>query len=108
MCSHDEESDGTGRGRDADGLDRKTARAEKIDERQHGAAESERHEGQHRDEGKPPGRRARLVGHAGPELDRQVGQLADREQQGADDCRPAVEGRLVDHEDERVGGAEQS
>ena len=80
--------------RNADCLDRDPARAEQIDEREHRAADAERDERHHGDERDASRRGAGLLGDRGTHLDRQVPQLPDREQRGADDRRAAVEQRV--------------
>ena len=55
----------------------------------------------------PPRQRARLVRHGRAGAEREVAELADREQSRADDRGAAVEGRLVEHEDHRVRRAEE-
>ncbi len=78
-----------------------------IDEREHRAADAERNERHHGDERDPSRRRSGLLGDGRTYLDRQVTQLPDREQRGADDRRTAVQHGLVDHENGGIRGPEQ-
>ena len=106
-CRENEQSDHSSGRRNADCLDRDPACAEQIDEREHRAADAEGEERHHGDERDASRRRAGLLGDRGAHLDRQVAQLPDREQRGADDRRAAVEHRLVDHENGGVCRPEQ-
>ena len=96
-----EQADGAGCGRDADDLDREAAGAEHVDDGEERRAEAERDQREHGDPADPSRQRAGLVRHGRAGLEREVRELADREQRRPDDRRAGVERGVVDHEDQR-------
>ena len=102
-----EQPDGRGRRGHPDRLDHEPAGAEQVDDDEHGRSGCERQKHLGRHPRNPPRQRAGLVRHGRAGAEREIAELANREQERADDRGAPVEGRLVDLEDHRVRRAEE-